>query len=41
MCRRYKVEMRSPTEIDVFLEHVERYCEERGKAPQLLFTDIE
>lgn len=41
MCRRYRVEMRCPPDIDVFLQQVDDYTKQKGKAVHLLFNEIE
>lgn len=41
MCRRYNVEMKSPPGIEAFLQQVDDYTKQKGKAVHLLFNEIE
>ncbi len=41
MCRKYHVEMRSPDNIDTFLQQVNLFRQQKGKAAHLLFNEIE
>lgn len=41
MCKRYNVEMKSPPDVEAFLQLVDDYTKQKGKAVHLLFNDIE
>ncbi len=40
-CRRYRVDMKSPENIDQFLSEMNQIRQRKGKAAHLLFQDIE
>jgi hypothetical protein len=40
-CHRYRVEMKTPENINKFLDEMDTIRQNRGKAAHLLFNDIE